>query len=218
VNSGGKPRSHRRQAANCSALVRLFRDHAPAVNLVSNRDLGNGDDGALKPKRSLRPSSSRAAPGRRGLSRDRSKPGPGTLHADTSHRPVNELAMKITSHASRRIANPDFVHRAYVARSGWRYQFPGKPSRGRRFHRVAHDDPLLYRTALGTIEQPMLKSDWARTDARQRHPRRALRATRALDGCKSRWWGELRFRHDAFLQWRERYRTLGHRWLPMAGR
>jgi hypothetical protein len=108
-----------------------------------------------------------------------------------------------TSWENRRpyIADPDFVYRAYVAPSSvWRCQFPGKPSGGSRFHGVAHDDPLLYGRAVGTIEQPMLKSDRTRTDAGQRHPRRALRAARALDGCESRWRGQLRFRHDASLQ------------------
>jgi hypothetical protein len=42
--------SHRERYQNHPALVRLFRDHAPVANLVSNRGFGRADDGALKPK------------------------------------------------------------------------------------------------------------------------------------------------------------------------
>ena len=69
-------------------------------------------------------------------------------------------------------------------------EFAGEPSGGSRFHRVARNDFLLYGVALRTFEQAMLKADWARTDARQHHARRAVRAARALDA------GELRTRRE----------------------
>jgi hypothetical protein len=46
------------------------------------------------------------------------------------------------------------------------YQFSGKPSCGNRIHGIAHHDHLFDQNALGTIEQLMLKSDGAETDAR----------------------------------------------------
>src|ERR1700730_15579330 len=63
-------------------------------------------------------------------------------------------------------------------------EFPGKPPRGSRFHRVARNDFVLYGVALRTFEPAMLKAHWTRANARKHHAHRAARTARALDGCQ----------------------------------
>jgi hypothetical protein len=81
-----------------------------------------------------------------------------------------------------------------------RPEFASKPSHhGSRFHRVAGNEFVLYGGALRAFEQPMLKADWTRIDARKHHARRTVRTTRALDGCERWAGGKISLWHDTSL-------------------
>ena len=93
-------------------------------------------------------------------------------------------------------------------------QFTGKPAGCVRFEGIGCGDVQLDVIAFGAFEQPVFETDGTRRNAFQHHSRLAAGTARALDSAQ-----ELLGRgHGAFpVLRRERYRTLCHRWLPMAG-
>jgi hypothetical protein len=98
-----------------------------------------------------------------------------------------------------------------------RSQLASKPASQVGIHWIARNDHRANAAAFLALERAVIKAERSWFDHGKGHPGSVARRTGGpLDDRKAGWADRLILGHSTSRRWRERYRTLGHRKLPLA--